>query len=94
MTQHTTNLVANGQTPETSSRGEIRVSAVGTWGSGTLTLEGEDPSSVWQSLATGITADGVISVRLPDREIVNTRTNLTGATSPDLDIWVIVDETH
>ena len=92
MTQQTTNLVANGSTATIVTRGEVLVIASGTWGAGTLTLEGQDPADAWQGLKAGITADGLITIRLPDRELLTIRATLAGATAPDIDVWIIADE--
>jgi len=94
MSQQVTNLVADGSTTAISARGEVIVVANGTWGSGTLTLEGQDPADAWHALTTGITADGYISIRLPDRELLDIRATLASSTSPDLDVWIIADEVY
>ncbi len=94
MTQQATNLLANGQTAEISTKGRVVVRADGAFGSGALALQAQDPADLWHPFGTPLTADGVIDFTFPDSEIIKIRTDLTGATSPDIDVWVNAEETR
>jgi hypothetical protein len=94
MTQQATNLVANGSTTAITTRGKVFVIANGTWGSGSLVLEVQDPSDAWHTITTALTADGYIEVLLPEREVVDIRTTLSGATAPDIDVFILADEAY
>lgn len=95
MSQQNTNLTGNGQTTAITVADGGRVLMIvdgGTWGSGTLALQAQDPADAWKDIAAGLTADGQSEVILPKGESIDIRANLTGATSPDLDIWIITEE--
>ncbi len=94
MTQQVTNLTVDGSTAVIRTRGKVFAIANGTWGSGTLELEVQDPSDAWHTITTGLTADGYIDVLLPERELSDIRTTLAGSTSPNLNVFVIADEAY
>lgn len=95
MTQQATNLLADGSTAAITTRGKVFVIANGNWGgAGSLALEVQDPADAWHVITTALTADGYIEVLLPERELVDIRTTLAGATSPDLDVFIIADEAY
>ena len=83
------NLVANttGTTPASTRGNSLNVVASGTWGSGTLALQVQDSESgSWVTVysntanfATNVITGSGVSYRLV----------LSGATSPDLDIYIM-----
>lgn len=88
------NITADGQTAVISiEEGEQKVYmyGAGTWGSGTLKLQVNPlPTGTgdWIDVASGsITADGYVAVNVNGGRI---RCDLSGASSPDLDVYVSV----
>lgn len=82
------NLTADGQSSEfrANRSGEVRLSGSGTWGGGTLTPQRKASDGTWNAYGSDtLTADGddvVLVVGLGD----TLRADLSGATSPDLDV--------
>jgi hypothetical protein len=93
MTKQVTNLTADGQsaTLTVPNGGQVLVTASGTWGSGSLVLQVSDGTN-WINLHTALTADGSATVDLPRGESYSVRVNLSGSTSPDLDVLVASEE--
>ncbi len=85
----TQNLAADGSTDERGTVGQIRVKMNGDWGgAGSAQVQMKDPLGVFQDEAAALTADGSVFINGPEfcQNIV--KVVLTGATDPDLDIWV------
>lgn len=83
------NIVANtsGTTAQSTRANSINVTASGTWGSGTLSVQIQDPeSSSWTTVYSN-TADFAVNLLLGSG--VSFRYVLSGATSPDLDVYAI-----
>lgn len=84
------NLSADGSTPTQSWDGGLGTVAVaGTFGSGTIKLEASfDNGTTWIPVGTDVefTATGMGNFHLP---ACNLRCTLSGATSPDIDIWLV-----
>lgn len=83
------NIVANttGTTAASTRANSINVIASGTWGSGTLSVQIQDPeSSSWITVYSN-TADFAVNLILGSG--VSFRYVLSGATSPDLDVYAI-----
>lgn len=88
-----TNITANGNVPSATPwyghpGGRVVYAVQGTFGSGTTVLQFSlDEGATWSSAgaATSLTSDGGAGAELPPCLI---RVNLSGATSPDLDIVI------
>lgn len=80
------NLTANstGTTPASTKATMLNVVAGGTWGSGTLSVQAQDPESGEWGTVYSNTAD--FSVNLILGSGTSYRYVLSGATSPDLNI--------
>lgn len=65
----------------------IIVVASGTFGSGTVTLQvSPDGGTTWVTTGKTLTADGSVFQDFPAGSRL--RVALTGATGPDLDVWI------
>lgn len=88
-----TNITDNGNVPSASPwyghpGGRVMFAAQGTFGSGTAALQFSlDEGTTWTSIGgdASITASGAGGAELPPCLV---RVNLSGATSPDLDIVI------
>jgi hypothetical protein len=84
----TYNLAADGSTPEfSSSKNELVIVIEGDFGSGTAAIQIEGTSTNFVTLADGTgTSDFAKRVFAPGN--AQLRVNLSGATSPDLNVTV------
>jgi hypothetical protein len=85
------NLLANGQAPSASGRGtvgKIRIFAYGDFGTGDAQVQMKAPDDVWQDKEAALTSDGEVVIDAPPGVQNIVRVNLTGSTSPDLDVWI------
>jgi hypothetical protein len=71
----------------------VVVSAVGTFGSGTLTIQGSPDGIGWYDLTDefdgsvlALTANGMARI-VGDHPYI--RATLVGATTPDVDVWIV-----
>lgn len=88
-----TNLTADGNVPSASpwydhGGGRVTYAAQGTFGSGTVALQFSlDDGSTWSSVgsAANLTAAGVAGAEIPPCLI---RVNLSGSTSPNLNVVI------
>lgn len=83
------NIVANtaGTTAQSTRANSINVVASGTWGSGTLSVQIQDPESGSWATVYSNTANFAVNLILGSG--VSYRYVLAGATSPDLDIYAV-----
>lgn len=83
------NLVADtaGTTPSSTRANSLNVAASGTWGSGTLSVQIQDPDSgSWVTVYSN-TANFATNLILGSG--ISYRFVLSGSTSPDLDVYAI-----
>ncbi len=82
-------LSANGSTTANNFIGPVRVSFSGTFGSGTIVLEAEDPSGAQLTvIGSSSTADADLFFDFPAASSNELRATLTGATAPTLAVWI------
>ena len=82
-------LNGNGQTTPRSYVGPVRVSVTGTFGSGTLKIQAEDPTGAFIDVGgTAKTAIGDFVIDFPPSAENRLQADLSGATAPALVIWI------
>ena len=82
------NLLADGATPGRGTVGPVRVFVYGTFGSGSAQVQMQAPDDAWQDVDTALTADGEVFINVPPGVQNKVRVDLSGATAPDIDIWI------
>jgi len=82
-------LGADGDTDEVAYVGPIRVHLSNDFGSGTAKIQSNDPTGVAVQVGDNtFTAAVDKAVNFPTGETNVVSVNLSGSTSPDLDIWI------
>ncbi len=91
----TVTLAADGATIGVQVVGPVHLSLTNDFGTGTATFQARDPGGVFVAVANGaFTAATDTLFDYPPGVLNTVRINLTGSSSPDLDIWIQGSNPH
>lgn len=82
-------LTADDTTNPTKWVGPIRISLRGGFGGGTATIQDKSPANVFDGFAdSAFTAETDKIIDYPVAEINEVQVDLTGSTTPTLEVWI------